>query len=253
MQFPVYLHLGPWRIHPHLFFEGLGYLVAFRLLLWRNLKTDKLPATQRTSVMLGGMAGAIVGAKVLVLLQHINLLWQDWRLWLLLLAQGKTIVGALLGGLIGVELTKRYIGVTRSTGDVFVFPLLAGMAIGRLGCFLTGLSDRTYGVATTLPWGVDFGDGVLRHPTQLYETLFLGILAIVLVLWWRRWGPYPSGLLFQTFMVTYFGFRLLVDFLKPDFHLLLGMSAVQLACVAGLLYYLRRMSFHKGVPGCRNR
>ena len=62
----------------------------------------------------------------------------------------------------GVELAKRACGVTRSTGDQFVWPLAVGTAIGRLGCFFTGLDDHTYGTATRLPWGVDFGDGILR-------------------------------------------------------------------------------------------
>jgi prolipoprotein diacylglyceryltransferase len=85
--------------------------------------------------------------------------------------QGKTVVGALLGGLVGVEVTKKRIGVQQSTGDRFVEPLIIGMAIGRIGCFLTGLSDRTYGTVTRLPWGVNSGDGLLRYPTQPYEVI----------------------------------------------------------------------------------
>jgi len=90
---------------------------------------------------------------------------------------GKTIAGALIGGLIAVELMKRYIGLHQSTGDLYVVPLALGIAIGRIGCFLTGLSDNTYGTPTNLPWAVNFGDGIPRHPTQLYEIAFL--LALV--------------------------------------------------------------------------
>lgn len=240
MQFPVYIGLGAWKIHPHFLFEFLGYALAFRLLLWRNLRADSLPMAQRSSVIAGGMVGAVFGAKALVLLQHIDLLWLDWRQWLLLIAQGKTIVGALLGGLIGVEITKSWIGVTKSTGDVFVYPLLVGTAIGRIGCFLTGLRDRTYGTFTTLPWGIDFGDGILRHPTQLYEIAFLILLGLAIV--WRKQSPYRSGDLFQIYLAGYLGFRFLIDFLKPDFHLLFGMSAVQIACLLGFLYACRQLS-----------
>ena len=244
MQFPFYIGLGAWKIHPHLLFEILGYVIAFRLLLRRNLRSDTLPVSQRSSVIAGGMVGAVLGAKLLVLLQHIDLLWLNWRQWLLLIAQGKTIVGALLGGLIGVELTKSWIGVTRSTGDVFVYPLLVGTAIGRMGCFLTGLSDRTYGTVTTLPWGIDFGDGLLRHPTQLYEITFLIILAVIL----SRHGPSQPGRLFQLYLAAYLGFRFLIDFLKPDFHLFLGLSAVQLACLLGFLYAYRQLSHRAPIP-----
>ena len=59
-----------------------------------------------------------------------------------------------------------------------VWPIAVGLAIGRVGCFLAGLHDDTYGLPTALPWGVDFGDGTPRHPTQLYE------IAVVLPLGW---------------------------------------------------------------------
>ncbi|HEY9633525.1 MAG TPA: prolipoprotein diacylglyceryl transferase family protein [Coleofasciculaceae cyanobacterium] len=245
-SFPVYFGLGFVRVHPHLLFESLAYAIAFRLLL-RNVRKDSISASQRSSVLVGGLVGALIGAKVLVLLQHIDFIGQNWQHFFLLLLQGKTVVGALLGGLIGVEWTKKLIGVTRSTGDAFVYPLIAGTAVGRIGCFLTGLSDRTYGIATILPWGVDFGDGVSRHPTQLYEILFLLILIIFL----RHRSRYPrqDGDLFKFYMVAYLGFRLLIDFIKPDFHPVLGMSAIQMACLLGLLYYCRSIPqlfrFHK--------
>ncbi len=239
MEFPFYIGVGAWKLHPHVLFESLGYMAAFRLLM-RNVKSDNIPFSQRSTVMVGGLLGAIVGAKVLVLLQHLDLLQLHWQQWLLLLSQGKTVVGALLGAVLGVELTKSRIGLTQSTGDAFVFPLIAGTAIGRMGCFLTGLSDRTYGVATALPWGIDFGDGIARHPTQLYEILFLVSLAVVL--WFLRTKSYPSGVIFQLYLSAYLIFRFGVDFLKPDFHLLWGMSAIQIACLLGLLYCARQLA-----------
>jgi phosphatidylglycerol---prolipoprotein diacylglyceryl transferase len=238
VQFPVYIAIGAVRLHPHLLFESLAYAIAFRLVV-RNLKTDTLPFSQRSSVMVGGLVGALLGAKGLVLLQHIDLLWQDGQSWLLLFLQGKTVVGAMLGGLVGVELTKKWIGVHQSTGDVLVYPLIVGTAIGRVGCFLTGLSDRTYGIATTLPWGVDFGDGIARHPTQLYEIVFLLVLALTL----RFLDRYlvQSGDRFKCYMIAYLSFRLWIDFIKPDFHPWLGLSAIQIACLLGLIYYSQNL------------
>lgn len=240
MEFPVYFWVGSWRIHPHFVFESLAYAIAFRLVLF-NARQDPIAPTQRSSVIVGGMVGALIGAKVLVLLQHIYLIWQNWQQLLWLLIQGKTVVGAMLGGLIGVELTKKMIGVTRSTGDAFVYPLIVGTAIGRIGCFLTGLSDRTYGIATTLPWGVNFGDGIYRHPTQLYEICFL--ILLISFLKFRSHYARKEGDLFKFYMMAYLSFRLLVDFIKPDFHPVLGISAIQIACICGLLYY--RRSFTK--------
>jgi phosphatidylglycerol---prolipoprotein diacylglyceryl transferase len=241
MHFPVYIELGSWRIHPHLLFESIAYFVAFRLAL-RNFGQDLIQPSQRSTILIGGLIGALIGTKVLVVLQHIDLFWQQspqsWQFWLLLI-QGKTVVGALLGGLIGVEITKKKLGISQSTGDAFTYPLIVGMAIGRVGCFLTGLSDRTYGTATRLPWGVDFGDGIARHPTQLYEIVFL--LGLLVFLHLRSRYPLDSGDLFKFFMIAYLSFRLLIDFIKPDFHPLLGLSAIQIACILGLVYYRDRI------------
>ncbi len=234
MNFPVYLGFGEFKIHPHLVFEAIAYSVALRLSL-RNFRQDAIPATRRSAIVIGGLIGALIGAKLLVILQHIDLFWQQREHFWLLLIQGKTVVGALLGALIGVELTKKLIRVKQSTGDAFVYPLLFGMAIGRVGCFLTGLSDRTYGIATTLPWGVDFGDGILRHPTQLYEIAFL--LALGMFLNVRSRYFMQSGDLFKFYMIIYLSFRFLIDFIKPDFHPFLGMSAIQIACLLALVYY----------------
>lgn len=238
MTFPVYLGWGNWQIHPHLFFEAIAYFVAMRLLL-RQVRHDAIEASQRISVIVGGLVGALVGAKLLLLLQHIDILWQNQQLLFVLLLQGKTVVGALLGGLVGVELTKKLVGVHQSTGDAFVYPLIAGTAIGRIGCFLTGLSDRTYGIPTSLPWGIDFGDGIARHPTQLYEILFLVILAGWLC--WRDRTPQPAGDRFKAYLLSYLIFRWLIDFIKPNFHPWLGMSAIQVACLITLLIYRRSL------------
>jgi prolipoprotein diacylglyceryltransferase len=109
-----------------------------------------------------------------------------------------------------------------------------GIAIGRIGCFLSGLPDGTYGLATSLPWGIDLGDGVARHPTALYESLFMVLLGISLALLQRRMAP---GILFKAFMATYLGFRLLVDGIKPGVAIGLGLTAIQWTCVSGLAYY----------------
>ncbi len=236
MNFPVYLGVGAFKIHPHIFFEAIAYTMAVRLSL-RNFRRDSVKPTQRSSIVVGGMIGALIGAKVLVILQHFDLWWQYRDQFWLLLLQGKTVVGALLGAVIGVEVTKKLIGVKQSTGDVFVYPLILGMVIGRIGCFLTGLNDRTYGVATNLPWGIDFGDGIPRHPTQLYEIGFLLLLMVFLKVRSRYF--IQSGDLFKFYMISYLSFRLLIDSIKPEFHPMLGLSAIQIACILALIYYYR--------------
>lgn len=256
MTFPVYFHLGPLRLHPHFVMEALAYGVGLYVSLFRRLRSDDrnpsaITASQRSSISVGALVGALAGAKLLVMVQHIDLLGQDWRLFALMMLQGKTIVGALLGGLMGVEITKKMIGVRRSTGDSFVYSVLWGMAIGRVGCFLTGLSDRTYGIATSLPWGVDFGDGIPRHPTQLYEISFLVLLFGLLRTCDKR--SRREGDLFKIFMIAYLGFRFGIDFIKPEFRPLLGLSAIQIACVGGLGYYWKEMSRLGSVISAKQR
>ena len=237
MSFPVYVPLGSLRLHPHFVFESLAYLLGFRLFLeLRRRRGDPVAESVRTSVLAGAALGAALGSKLLYWAQQPSLTLAH-RGDLLFLLGGKSIVGGLLGGLVGVELAKRLAGETRSTGDLFVLPLCLGMAVGRIGCFLTGLADHTYGVATALPWGVDFGDGIPRHPTQLYEIAWLGLAAL-----WserRRALPHAPGDPFRGFMLLYLGFRLGVEALKPDPGEYLGLTGIQLAALAGLLYYAR--------------
>jgi phosphatidylglycerol:prolipoprotein diacylglycerol transferase len=140
----------------------------------------------------------------------------------------------LVGGLIAVESVKRLRGIRVATGDLLALPLVLGIAIGRIGCFLSGFDDQSYGIGTTLPWGVDFGDGIPRHPTQLYEVVVLAGLGAMLMS--RPGSTAPVGDRFKLFMVVYLGFRLLVEFIKPVVRLG-GLSAIQWVCLAVLAYY----------------
>jgi len=136
---------------------------------------DPVATPLRWAVITVAVAGAALGSKLLFWLEDPQLTWSSFHTPAYLMG-GKTIVGALAAGLLAVELTKRYIGLRQSTGDLYAVPLAVGIAIGRIGCFLTGLADNTYGTPTRLPWAVNFGDGVPRHPTQLYEIAFLLLL-----------------------------------------------------------------------------
>jgi prolipoprotein diacylglyceryltransferase len=249
VQFPVYVPIGPWQVHPHVVFEALGYAVGFQVFLaLRRRHGEVLAEGQRPVLILAAIVGALLGSKLLAWLVDPAALWAhrgEWQAWL----EGKTIVGGLLGGHVAVELAKRALGVTRSTGDLYAIPLALGIALGRVGCFLTGLDDRTYGTPTGLPWGVDFGDGIARHPTQLYEMAFLGLLALVLLR--RLLRGHPEGHLFRLFMASYLGWRLLAGFIQPG-ATLLGLAAIQWACVAGLLYYLPRLPTRHPTAGPAN-
>lgn len=239
MEFPVWIHIGSFTIHPHLLLEAIAYFIGFRVYLWMRREERMSPMVQLT-VIAGAVLGAAIGSKLIawfydptILIEHVRHLFMDMTFWM----EGKSIVGGLLGGLIGVETAKKMVGHTASTGDDLTFPLIIGMAIGRIGCFLTGLEDNTYGIATAMPWGVNFGDGVMRHPTQLYELLFLLVFAAVLI--YLKKQPHREGDLFRFFMVSYLVFRLGIDFIKPYPREYAELGAIQIACLLGLLYYAK--------------
>jgi len=225
----------------HTLFEVGAYFVGMRLFLWqrRRLALPVLDDRDRSLwIGVAAIVGAALGAKLGYWIEDPRNAFADFPNWRHLL-EGKTIVGALLGGLVGVESVKRAIGAHGSSGDAFALPLIVGIAIGRIGCFLAGLDDHTYGNPTRLPWGVDFGDGVPRHPTQLYEIVFLCALGTLLVAR-RNCFPAGTGDLFRAFMIGYLVFRLIIELIKPiPFAYFDALSGIQLLCLAGLLYYRR--------------
>lgn len=214
----------------HLAFEIIGYISGAAVFVrLRRRDRDAIPDPARAAVLTAAAIGAAIGMRILFWLSYPGVTLSG-------LFGGKTIVGGLLGGLLAVEITKRIIGVTRSTGDLFVFPLVTAMCIGRIGCFLTGPLDRTAGNPSNVPWAVAIGDGVRRHPVALYEIAFLLILTPLLL---RIHRNGREGDLFKAFMIAYLGFRLVEDFLKPDPPRIYGgLSAIQIACIAGLAYYV---------------
>lgn len=236
MRFPIDLHLGVVTMPAHLVLEVLAYTLGYRYYTALRRRGDVISDLARTWIFIAAATGALLGSRLLALLEH-PALWAAARSPAELLA-GKTVVGGLLGGLVGVEWTKRRLGVRSSSGDLMVYPLLLGLMIGRVGCFMAGLEDGTHGAASSLPWAIDLGDGVPRHPLPLYEIGFLGLLWAGL----RRLQArvrLADGALFKLWMVAYLGFRLALELLKPEPRPYLGLSAIQLACAAGLVYYWR--------------
>jgi phosphatidylglycerol---prolipoprotein diacylglyceryl transferase len=240
MTFPVTIDVFGWSLPPHPVLEFAGYAAGSQLFLWqrqRGMRSGaypKLPPETTAWLVVAMLAGAAIGAIGLASLEHLGQpslpgtpLAPGWL-------AGKTIVGGLLGGWLGIELAKRALHVGFTTGDWFVLPIAAGIALGRVGCFLTGLEDGTYGTPTSLPWGVDFGDGLARHPTQLYEAIFVTLLGASFLL--RRQPATVPGRHFREFLGAYFLFRLGVEFIKPVQPLALGLSAIQWASLAGVVW-----------------
>ncbi len=216
----------------HFTFEWLAVFIG----VWLYRRQTRINHSPKAplGVLIGCLLGAGIGNKLLFLIEVPQAIAEyGW----LSLTMGQTIVGGLLGGLIGVEIAKKILKIKQSTGDNFVFPLVVAIIIGRTGCFLAGLYDGTYGIATTLPWGVDFGDGIIRHPTQIYEQLF--VITIMLILWhFKPQLSAVSGLQFKCFLSSYLLWRTLIDSIKPIPYDYWGLSGIQLSCIIALIFYL---------------
>ena len=81
-----------------------------------------------------------------------------------------------------------------------------------------------------MPWGVDFGDGLRRHPTQVYESIFHATMAVILALLQRR-GLF-RGQLIKLYILSYLAYRFASEYLRPEPVLALGLTGYQWACLA---------------------
>lgn len=175
------------------------------------------------ALALGALAGAVAFGSA-----NMNLA----GFWTL----GHSIAGAIAGGVAAVELYKWLRGIRGSTGLPFVGPLALGIAIGRLGCFFAGLPDYTYGTPTHLPWGVDFGDGIRRHPVQLYEA---ATMLLFLAFWLRALTMREAAVIrngFYLFVAWYALQRFAWEFLKPYPAIVGPFNLFHLICVALFAY-----------------
>ena len=212
------------HIPPHLTFDILSVVVGVGLMATRKKST---PTPLPVSVM--ALVGAVLGARSLGLLVDPTETW-SLRFQLGGWMQQKTVIGGILGGWIAVDLTKWRLGMDRSTGDAFVVPLAVAMAVGRLGCFFSGVTDRTHGDVSTVAWAMDLGDGLPRHPLALYE---IGVLAVLTAL--IQWAPFTAGQRWRVFVLGYMGWRFMSASIAWPEPVWAGLTTLQLAAALGIV------------------
>lgn len=234
-QIPFEPIIFGYKTNPHLILEYLAFFIGYRYYVFlRKKSTDPISSNNRLSIIVGAIFGALIGSRLVGFLeQPIFEMTLERFIYLL---NVKTIMGGLFGGLLGVEFSKWIIGEKESSGDLFTLPIILGIFIGRIGCFLSGINEFTYGSETTFFMGMDLGDGVNRHPTSLYELFFLIALFFFLKKL-REMNHFEKGHIFQFFMLAYFGFRFLIEFIKPNIFFTLGLSSIQWLCVICYIYY----------------
>jgi len=216
---PVALQIGPLSIH----WYGLMYLLAFAL-VWllgrQRIRQGLMPLTPRhlEDLLFYGVLGVIVGGRVGYALFYKlgDFLARPWEL-LYLWQGGMSFHGGLIGVLVALWLFARKTNHAFLTVSDSLAPLIPlGLAAGRLGNFING---ELWGRPADLPWAMVFpqaGDGIARHPSQLYEMGLEGFV-LFLMLWWFSRRPRPMGQVSALFLVGYGVLRFLVEYTRePD-------------------------------------
>src|SRR6476660_9351075 len=229
------IHLGPITLQTFgimfaLAFIAAGAVVARRLSEWGK------PTDWAYELILCGLVGGIVGARLDFIAQNYDSVKHD-LLGNIFSGSGLVWYGGLIGGAIAVALWARWRGMFNLGLLDFAAPLLAlGYAIGRIGCQVSG--DGDYGIRSSLPWAMGYPHGevptpagVTVQPTPIYETLAMGLVALWL---WRARDRYRPGILFAFYLVLAGLERLLVEFVRRNEEVFLGLTAAQLES-AGLL------------------
>ncbi len=225
------IHLGPLTLQTFgICFAG-GFLAA-ALVLARRLREIGKPPDWAYEIIFAGLIGGLVGSRVDYLLQNWDKVSND-LLGNLFSGSGLVWFGGAVGGTIGVVLWARWRGwLGLRMLDTVAVPLTLGYGIGRIGCQLSG--DGDYGTKTDLPWGMAYPNGTLPtrddvHPTPIYETLAMGLIALLL---WQLRDRFRPGVLFGVYLVLTGLERLLVEFIRRNDDVVVGLTLPQLISVA---------------------
>jgi phosphatidylglycerol---prolipoprotein diacylglyceryl transferase len=210
--------------------------IVVSMALWkRNAPRDPRLIT----IYFCALVGAFLGAKIVYLLAEGWMHWNDPQRWLHL-ATGKTIVGALLGGYIAVEITKRAVRYTAVTGDWFAAITPISIILGRIGCWLHGCC---LGIPCEPSWySLNDRAGTSRWPAVPVEILF-NLAALLTLIFLRRRRLLP-GQHFHIYLIAYGLFRFAHEFLRDTQRFAGQISGYHIAALAvaalGIAGYIQR-------------
>jgi phosphatidylglycerol:prolipoprotein diacylglycerol transferase len=210
------------------------------------------PVDWSYEMVFAALVGGIVGARLWWVAENWSQVHGD-VLGSLFSGSGLVWYGGAIGGAIAVLAWAHRRGVADGvTLDLAAVPLAAGYAIGRIGCQLAG--DGDYGRDWDGPWAMAYPHGTVPtttpvHPTPVYETLAMGLVAVFL---WRmrdRWRP---GTLFALYLLLAGLERFLVEFVRRNDAILLGLTQPQLISLvmiaAGATWLRLRRGAVSGAP-----
>lgn len=250
-MYPVLFSLGPFTIYSY----GVMMAIAFLTGSWvlgKELQRQGKDVNLASTLVLWAAVGGLIGARLLFIAEQ----WQVFLTnpWPFLYSgSGFTWYGGLIGGIVAVTWCIQRNGLPWLEVMDAVAPAIAlGHGIGRIGCHLAG--DGDWGPPTTLPWGVaytravvgwDFPPDVRVHPTPLYE--MIAYLLIFAILWSRRAAPHRPGALFWGYLLLAGMARFLLEFVRINPPLVLGLSQAQvvslLLAAIGAFMLIRRAEY----------
>ncbi len=228
--------------------QTFGIFFALNFLAWAALVARRLHELRRPidwayEILFAALIGGLVGARAYYVIQNYDAVKDD-LLGNIFSGSGLVWYGGLIGGVIAVLAWARWRNfLTLALIDLAGPGLALGYAIGRIGCQVSG--DGDYGKASDLPWAMGYphgavptAPGVTVQPTPLYETLSMGLLALVL---WRLRDAVRPGALFGLYAVGAGLERFLVEFARRNEHVVGFLTAAQiesLLLLAGGLAWL---------------
>lgn len=231
------------NIPTYALFVGLGLFTGIIWFYVTVKRKEKLNSDISYNIVLSALIFGFIGSKILVIIENFDIIIKNTDSIKTLLFSGKSIVGGLIGGYFGVRFAKKKLKLENvRTGNKIAPSIALGMAIGRIGCFLTGCC---YGIETTLPIGVNFGDGIYRIPTQLIEMVFCLILFIYLLYKQLNDKNLIPGILFQKLVLYYFIFRFFIEFIRDTEKNILFLSIYQVICLIGIIFMIKKMKKEK--------
>lgn len=210
---------------------ALGFLAAGAILT-RRLRELGKPVDWAYEIVFSALIGGLVGSRLYFVAQDPGQLSAD-PLGSLFGGTGLVWYGGAIGGAIGVLIWARRRGfLTLTLLDMASVPLALGYAIGRVGCQVSG--DGDYGRPSDLPWAMAYPKGTVPtddrvHPTPIYETLAMGLLAWVL---WRLRDRFAAGVLFAWYLVAAGAERFLIEFIRRNEAVFAGLTPAQLESAA---------------------
>lgn len=234
---PVLVHLGPLMLS----WYGLFVALAIAVGVWlasREAERKGIPAHQVESVVLWALAGGIVGARALHVIDRWDLYAPDPLAVVAVWNGGLAILGAVLGGtLAGVVVAWRRDLPIRALADAAAPGVILAQAIGRVGCLFTGdavgRATTGFGVTYLHPGAMVPQLGVAYEPLFLYE---MGLaLVIFALLWSLRSRLRVGGQLFATYLALYALGKFALSFLRTETIWVAGLQEAQLLSVVALL------------------